>query len=180
MQSVSFLREVLEEKASKAHYLFDVKDFYSLFPDSTDESIRMILSRAVKNGILERVCKGIYVYPKTSYDTSLVLFKVASKLRADCFNYVSLETVLSNESIISQQLLGWITVMTTGRSGVIKCSRFGTVELIHTSKPYEKIMPHLRLDMNTGMWWADMKLAMQDMKDTKRNLEMVNKKGDNE
>ena len=133
----------------------------------------MLLSRASKSGILERVCKGIYIYPKANYDSSLVLFKVAAKLRADHLNYVSLETVLSDTGAISQQLLGWITVMTTGRSGIIKCGRFGTVELIHTAKPTEKIMPHLRLDARTGLWWADEELARQDMKDAKRDVGLV-------
>ena len=134
----------------------------------------MLLSRASKNGILERVCKGIYIYPKANYDSSLVLFKVAAKLRADHLNYVSLENVLSDTGAISQQLLGWITVMTTGRSGVITCGRFGTAELIHTAKPPEKIMPHLRLDARTGLWWADEELALQDTKDAKRDVRLVN------
>ena len=175
MQPINLLREILENNKDKGHFLFSVQDFSSLFPNFTEENLRMLLSRASKNRILERVCKGIYLYPKSGYDSSLVLFKVASKLRSDCLNYVSLETVLSHESIISQQLLGWITVMTTGRSGVIKCERFGTVELIHTEKHLEKIMPHLRLDIQTGMWWADLELAMQDMKNAKRNMGLIEK-----
>lgn len=135
----------------------------------------MLLSRAVKSQLLERVCKGIYLYPKTGYDSSLILFKIASKLRADNLNYVSLETVLSQSGTISQQLLGWITVMTTGRSGIIKCGRFGTVELIHTSKNFDKVMPELRLDRETGMFWASEKLALRDMKDCKRPMELVEK-----
>ncbi|MBQ4438492.1 hypothetical protein II898_06410 [bacterium] len=123
--------------------------------------------------MLERICKGIYLYTKTDYDSSLILFKVAAKLRANNMNYVSLETVLSQSGVISQQLLGWITVMTTGRSGIIRCGRFGTVELIHTAKNFDKIMPELRLDRVTGMFWASEKLALQDMKDCKRPTDLV-------
>ena len=86
---------------------------------------------------------------------------------------VSLESVLSESGAVSQQLLGWITVMTTGRSGKISCGRFGTVELIHTAKPAEKVMPLLRLDARTGMWWANEKLALQDMKVAKRNSDLI-------
>ncbi|MBQ9207149.1 MAG: hypothetical protein IJ158_10640 [Treponema sp.] len=173
MQPISLLKETLEQNANKSHFLFSVQDFLPLFPDFTSENLCMLLSRASKSGILERVCKGIYIYPKANYDSSLVLFKVAAKLRADHLNYVSLETVLSDTGAISQQLLGWITVMTTGRSGIIKCGRFGTVELIHTAKPTEKIMPHLRLDTRTGLWWADETLAMQEMREAKRTRELV-------
>ena len=170
MQPIHLLKETLEQNTDKSHFLFSVQDFSPLFPDFTSENLCMLLSRASKSGILERVCKGIYIYPKANYDSSLVLFKVAAKLRADYLNYVSLETVLSDTGAISQQLLGWITVMTTGRSGIIKCGRFGTVELIHTAKPTEKIIPHLRLDTRTGLWWADEELALQDMRDTKRDV----------
>ena len=133
----------------------------------------MLLSRAAKSGVLERVCKGLYLYPKSGFDSSLALFKVASRLRANCLNYISLESALSQEGIISQQLLAWLTVMTTGRSGIIDCGRFGTVELIHTAKPHEKIIPHLRLDAVSGMWRADKELAMQDMKNSKRNCDII-------
>ena len=177
MQPISLLKDVLEKNADKTHFLFNVQDFYPLFPDFTEENLRMLLSRASKNGILERVCKGIYLYPKSGYDSSLVLFKIAAKFRADCLNYVSLESVLSETGAISQQLLDWVTIMTTGRSGVIKCGRFGTVELIHTAKSVEKIMPHLRFDARTGMWWADEELALHDMKVAKRDMELVNKNG---
>ena len=170
MQPIRLLAETLEQNADKDHCLFCAEDFYPLFPDFTMENLRMLLSRAAKSGILERVCKGVYLYPKSGYDPTTILFKTAARLRADCLNYVSLETVLSQSGAISQQLLGWITVMTTGRSGVITCGRFGTVKLIHTAKPTEKIMPHLRLDARTSMWWADEELALQDMRDTKRDV----------
>ena len=173
MQPISLLKTTLEQNADSSHFLFSTQDFSPVFPNFTIENLRMLLSRATKSGILERVCKGIYLYPKSGFDSSLVLFKTASKLRADCLNYLSLETVLSQESIISQQLLGWITIMTTGRSGTIDCGRFGTVEFIHTAKSQERIMPHLQLDAQTGMWWADKELALQDMKDAKRKMDLI-------
>ena len=170
MQPINLLKATLEEKANKTRFLFSAQDFSSVFPDFTKENMRMLLSRAAKSGILQRVCKGLYLYPKSGFDSSTVLFKVASRLRANYLNYISLESALSQEGIISQQLLAWLTVMTTGRSGTIDCGRFGTVELIHTAKSQEKIIPHLRLDTVSGMWRADKELAMMDMKNAKRNL----------
>lgn len=173
MQPIKLLEKTLEQNVDSQHCLFSQQDFSSIFPDITAENLTMLLSRAVKSNILERICKGIYLYTKTDYDSSLILFKVAAKLRANNMNYVSLETVLSQSGLISQQLLGWITVMTTGRSGIIRCGRFGTVELIHTAKNFGKIMPELRLDRVTGMFWASEKLALQDMKDCKRPTDLV-------
>ena len=173
MQPIKLLEKTLEQNADSQHCLFSQQDFSSVFPDMTPENLTVLLSRAVKSNILERICKGIYLYTKTDYDSSLILFKVAAKLRADNMNYVSLETVLSQSGAISQQLLGWITVMTAGRSGIINCGRFGTVELIHTAKNFDKIMPELRLDRMSGMFWASEKLALQDMKDCKRPTDLV-------
>lgn len=173
MQPIVLLKTILEENADEKHFLFNIHDFSSVFPNFTQENLCMLVSRCTKSGVLERVCKGIYLYPKVKYDASLVLFKVATKLRGNCLNYVSLETVLSQTGAISQQLLSWLTVMTTGRSGKINCGRFGTIEFIHTHKNREKIIPHLRLDFVTGMWWADEDLALQDMKATKRNMDLV-------
>lgn len=173
MQPIKLLEKTLEQNADSQHCLFSQQDFSSVFPDMTPENLTVLLSRAVKSNILERICKGIYLCTKTDYDSSLILFKVAAKLRANNMNYVSLETVLSQSGLISQQLLGWITVMTTGRSGIIRCGRFGTVELIHTAKNFDKIMPELRLDRVTGMFWASEKLALQDMKDCKRPTDLV-------
>ena len=173
MQPIKLLEKTLEQNVDSQHCLFSQQDFSSVFPDMTPENLTVLLSRAVKSNILERICKGIYLYTKTDYDSSLILFKVAAKLRANNMNYVSLETVLSQSGAISQQLLGWITVMTAGRSGIINCGRFGTVELIHTAKNFGKIMPELRLDRVTGMFWASEKLALQDMKDCKRPTDLV-------
>ena len=173
MQPMTVMKSALEQYADKTNFLFSAQDFYPLFSGLTVENIRMLLSRAAKSGVLERVCKGISLAPKSGYDPTLVLFKVSAKLRADCLNYVSLETVLSQSGAISQQPLAWITVMTTGRSGTISCGRFGTVELIHTAKPRARIMPHLRLDARTGMWWADEALALQDMQDARRDTGLV-------
>ncbi len=175
MQTLKTLENTLSNLADSEHCLFSENDFLQVFPNLTVQNIRMVLSRAVKNGILERVCKGIYLYPKSGFDFSVVLFKVASKLRADFFNYVSLETVLSQYGVISQMPLGWITVMTTGRRGTISCGRFGSVEFIHTQKTLEKIMPNLHLDSTTGMFWASKKIALQDMKDSKRSMNLIQK-----
>lgn len=173
MQPVTLLRSTLERCGEKNHCLFSLEDFLSLFPDFTEENLRMLLSRGVQKGILERVCKGIYLYPKADYDSSLLLFAVAAKLRCDHFNYVSFETVLSRHGLISQLPLGWIVVMTRGRRGIINCGRFGSVEFIHTQSVSDKKLSQLHLDSVTGMWWASPQVAFQDMKKARRPLDLV-------
>ena len=173
MQPIKILQTVLEQNADTSHFLFQTEDFYSIFPNESVESLHVLLSRAVKSGLLERVCKGIYLYPKVKYDPTMVLFRTVAKLRSHCMNYISLETVLTQHGIISQQMIGWLTVMTTGRSGIIRCGRFGSIEFIHTAKSLDKIVDNLCIDARSGMWQATIKLALQDMRDTKRPMELV-------
>src|SRR6056297_3665419 len=96
------LRKILDDLSDSEHYLFAVSDFYAVFPELSYDSLRNLLSRAERNGILERVCKGVYLNPRTEYPVDLVLYHTAAKLRDRFFNYLSLETVLSDSGVISQ------------------------------------------------------------------------------
>lgn len=180
MQPIYLLQKTLEENASPRSFLFSLQDFYSIFPDMTIDNLRMLFSRAAKKGLLERVCKGIYLYPKVEYDSSIVLYKIATKLRSSYVNYISLETVLCEASVISQQLMGWITIITKGRSGIINCGRFGSIEFVHTQKQIELISQELMLDTRYGMLRASVKQALVDMKDTKRPFDLVNSEVESE
>lgn len=86
-------------------------------------------------------------------------------LRSDVFNYISQKTVLCEASVISQQLMEWITIVTKGRSGII--------EFVHTQKDIAKIASELTLDTRCGMFMASVKQALIDMKDAKRPLDLI-------
>ena len=163
MQSIQKLKTNLENLADSQHYLFSVSDFSALFPQKSQTALMVLLGRAVKNGSLERVCRGYYIHKKTTYPKDLLLFHLASRLRADYFCYLSLETVLSEEGIISQIPLGCITLMTTGRSGIIGCGRFGRIEFTHTKKLPASFIHMLSYDFRYGLWRASSQLAMQDL-----------------
>ena len=174
MLPIRYLEDILWKNSNSDCFLYSPEDLRIFFPGMSEDALMKLLSRAVKAHILERVCKGIYLYPKVPYTASKVLFMVASKLRAECFNYISLESVLSSCSIISQQMLSWLTVMTTGRSNIINCKSFGTIEFTHTEKTADALRKHLYLDPWSGMLTADVRLAMRDMKSCKRStLDLV-------
>jgi predicted transcriptional regulator of viral defense system len=56
MQNINKLNNALENLSDNDHYIFSVSDFYQLFPKITPAALKMLLSRAAKNGILERIC----------------------------------------------------------------------------------------------------------------------------
>lgn len=172
-QPRQILIQSLERLASPEDYLFAFEDLRCVLPELSDVAFKSLLSRAQRAGILQRVCKGIYLYPRVGYRPGLVLFHTAAKLRADAFNYLSLETVLSDVGVISQIPPNWITLMSTGRSHVVNCGRFGHIEFIHTKRRPDAVADQLVYDAERRLWCASTSLALEDMKRTRRNTDLI-------
>ena len=168
MQPVSQLGQILEEVSSDEHFIYSKSDLRNMIPSITDYNLNMILSRCISKKILIRVCKGIYFFCRKETNKSIVLYKTAAKLRCEYMNYISLETVLCEHSIISQQMPSFLTVMTSGRSGLIDCGQFGTIEFVHTAKDFSRISANLFIDTKAKMLKATPVQAYRDMVDTRR------------
>jgi len=174
MQPMKQLDRLLERLTSEEQYLFSLDDLRGAFPETGPGGFKALLSRAEQGGLLLRVCRGIYLYPRVAYPAGLVLFHAAAKLRADAFNYLSLETVLSDAGVISQIPLHWITLMSSGRSHNVNCGRFGHVEFVHTKRRPEAVANELSYDPVCHLWRASVALALRDMQLTRRSTELVN------
>ncbi|WP_282755773.1 type IV toxin-antitoxin system AbiEi family antitoxin [Desulfuromonas thiophila] len=172
-QPLSILSQALTTLADSSHYLFRPSGLRPLLPELSAGAFKTLLSRAESAGLLRRVCRGIYLYPHTDYPAGLILYHTAALLRSEYFNYLSLESVLSELGIMSQLPLNWITLMSSGRSNQIDCREFGTIEFVHTCKLPENLVSHLVFDARYHLWRADSALALQDMKDTRRSLDLV-------
>jgi len=174
MKPIDQLRIFLQQHADENHFLFQASDFSALFPRMSAAALKMLLGRAVKNGILERVCRGVYCYDKACRRRDMLLYQTAAKLRAGDFCYLSFESVLSEAGLISQIPLNWITLMTGGRSGVIGCGVWGHIEFIHTRRKPADVARQLVYDADCGLWRASPQLALRDMRAAKRPLDLVN------
>lgn len=163
----------LDSLASPDRYLFTPSDIRALVPDISVEAFRALLSRAAKEGRLERVCRGLYLYLPARPNSGLLLFHAAARLRAQEFNYISLETALSDAGIISQIPLNWVTLMSSGRSSRIACGRWGTIEFVHTRQRPQDLSEQLVYDERCRLWRASPALALRDMKVAKRNLDLI-------
>ena len=173
MQPMKTLSRILERLASAENYLFSLDDLRCALPETEPGPFKALLSRAQKAGVLQRVCKGVYLYPRVNYPAGRVLFHAAAKLRADAFNYLSLETVLSDAGVISQIPLNWITLMSSGRSHIVDCGNFGHIEFIHTKRLPADIAAQLSYDTDCRLWRASVALALLDMKLTRRSTDLV-------
>ena len=173
MQPIKQLAEVLADLADREHYLFSLHDLEAVSPQLSTAAFKAMIGRAINNNLLKRVCRGLYLYPKVDYPSGLVLYHVAAHLRANEFNYISLESALSAVGVISQVPMSWITIMSTGRTYTLDCGSFGHIEFIHTKKKIDSIASQLSYDSDCRLWRASVKQALQDMEATRRNTDLV-------
>jgi len=111
MQSIEKLKTTLDTvPVSLERSFFTLSDLRSALPELSPGAFKTLLSRAAKKNILKRVCRGLYTSDKAQA-TGWELYHIAARLRAHEFNYISLETALSDAGVISQIPLQWITLM---------------------------------------------------------------------
>ncbi len=178
MQPLKQLSAVLRTLADREHCIFSASDLAAAVPGCGQ--LAVLLSRATKAGLLRRVCRGIYFYPVPGYPAEHLLFHAAARLRAGEFNYISLETALSDAGVISQVPIHWITLMTSGRSHVVDCGDNGHIEFVHTAQRPEALGGELTYDPERRLWRASVRQALRDMKATRRSLELVDEEAANE
>lgn len=172
MQPTKQLERTLQSLANRDRCIFAASDLSGALPDTGQ--LNVLLSRATKSGLLKRVCRGIYLYPHAEYPVSNILYHTAARLRASEFLYLSLESVLSEQGVISQIPFHWIGLMTSGRSNVISCGEYGRIEFVHTTQSPDDVAAELTFDADRRLWVASMSQALRDMKATQRNMDLVN------
>jgi predicted transcriptional regulator of viral defense system len=172
MQPIKQLEKVLAALADPEHYLFAGADLQAAIPGHRGWAV--LLSRAQKAGVLKRVCRGVYLYPRVDYPRGLVLFHAAARLRSDRFNYLSLESALSDAGVISQVPINRITLMSSGRSQVVDCGDYGRIEFVHTEQQPAALAAELTYDAGRRLWRASTRLALRDLKATRRSQELLN------
>ncbi|MCE7763509.1 hypothetical protein GQL56_12725 [Pseudomonas putida] len=172
-QPLRRLYKGLQQLATAQRYLFTPADMRALLPDLSEIAYRALLSRAAKDSTLIRLCRGLYLYNPVKPNQGLVLYHAAARLRANNLNYISLESALSDAGIISQVPLNWLTVMSSGRSQIIRCGTFGTLEFIHTKRKAADLQGQIDYDQRCRLWRAKPALALEDMKRTKRGLDLI-------
>ncbi|MCF6193672.1 MAG: hypothetical protein L3J46_04985 [Kangiellaceae bacterium] len=152
--------------------LFTTQDLALMLDVSFDSNFRKYLHKAVKAEVLISVCRNIYINPAVSPDENGILERIAQLLRWNKLNYVSLESELSRLGIISQVMMNYLTVMTTGRSGKIK-TLYGTIEFTHTKRTIKFLSKGIYYDPDSGIFRANEERASSDLRRIGRNIQML-------
>ena len=173
MSKLRYLTNATIKATNAGHCgLFTTKDLALLTQANSDINFTKFLHKAVKVGVLEKVCKNVFINPLSLPEVKGVLSRVASILHWDKFIYLSLESQLSYLGVISQVMMNRLTVMTTGRSALIK-TKYGLIEFTHTSRKVASIDDEVYFDPDIGIFRATKEKAIKDLKRAGRNVGMI-------
>lgn len=163
--------KVLSDWDSKGRYVYTLHDFAKLFPDDKPKTLQEGVNRLVRSGLLKRACRGVYVYSLARSFDSFTIERITQALRRGAYNYISLESALSEYGAISQIPIDRLTVMTTGRLGTYH-TPWGTVEFTHTKRAASDIVARTH-KTERPLRMATVQTAWRDLKRVGRNTQLV-------
>ncbi|NHZ88164.1 hypothetical protein F2P45_03865 [Massilia sp. CCM 8733] len=171
MKKIELIRK-LSELDRRGVYVMARRDIEKLFPEEGEKAMEKSLQRMVADGLLQRVAKGLYLNPAATSKNRWVAEEIAKALRPGCLSYVSLESVLSEYGVISQIPISRMTVMTTGKSGVVD-TPFATIEFTHTKRGVAQIIERTILVKSRPLRIATRQAAIRDLLRVGRNANMI-------
>jgi len=163
----------LNQLGKKGRFVFNISELHKIFPEDKPKALQEGLARLVKSKILRSACRGVYVNEHAnSFDAAYVIEHIVRVLRKGEYNYVSLESALSEYGLISQIPIDRLTVMTTGRAGSYK-TPYGIIEFTHTKRSVNDILKHIITMPNRPLRIATEQAALRDLKRVGRNLHLL-------
>lgn len=168
----SELINVLYKLDKKGVYTIARPQLAKYFPSDSPKTFSEGLNRMVREAHLVRAAKGVFVNPRAHSFDGHAIEHIARCLRPGHYSYVSLESALSEYGVISQIPMDRVTIMTTGRSGVIK-TPYGVIEFTHTKQDVNTILDNTVWQEGRPLRIATKQAAYRDLKHARRNLHMV-------
>ncbi|NCX93320.1 MAG: hypothetical protein EBX40_01425 [Gammaproteobacteria bacterium] len=164
--------KILSDWDKKGRFVFTKQEMGKIFQDEKQKTLTERLSRQIKSGLLENPCRNVYLYALTQHRSSRLIELIAIALRKGSYNYVSLESALSEYGAISQIPIDRLTVMTTGRSAVYQ-TPYGTIEFTHTDRAVSDILENTLVIQDRPLRIATKFAAWRDLKRVGRNIHLV-------
>lgn len=161
----------LNDWDKQGRHVFTRADLAKVLHGDKPRTFKALLERLVADGILLRPARGIYVFNLAHSRDSYTIEHIAKALRRGEYNYVSLESALSEYGAISQIPIDRLTVMTTGRKGEYHTA-FGVIEFTHTKRSLDDILSSIR-DVGRPLRMASPQAAWRDLKRVGRNTHLV-------
>lgn len=150
-----------------------VRDFEKFFPQDSNKTMEKSLQRMVKEGLLIKAARGVYINALAINRHPRIIEEIALALRPGKLSFVSLESVLSEYGIISQLPIDRLTVMTTGAKGIHE-TPFGIIEFTHTKRSIPNILDRTIFIKERPLRIAKKQAAIADLLRVGRNTNMIN------
>jgi predicted transcriptional regulator of viral defense system len=170
MDRCTALRELMKWD-QEGRYIYNMRDLAKIFSQDKAKTLQEGLNRLVKTGVLERVSRGVYLFAFAQSRGSYVIEDIAKTLRRGHYNYISLESALSEYGAISQIPIDRLTVMTTGRKGEYH-TPYGVIEFTHTKRNVRTIIASV-VQRDRPLRLATPQAAWRDLKRVGRNTYLV-------
>lgn len=167
------LQSVLRLWDQQGRYVFSKHELAKLFLDDSPKTLSITLNRHSRDGLIQRACRGVYINSEANSVDRFTLERIAIILRSGYYNYVSLESALSEYGAISQIPIDRLTIMTTGRSNTYQ-TPYGTIEFTHTDRAVEDILQNTLKTPERPLRIAKKQAAWRDLKRVGRNTHLVN------
>lgn len=151
-------------------WAFSSNTLAMIFPES-DRTRLKALSDHANAGVIAHISRGLYINPRAKSLPADLLAALVPFLRPWSFNYLSLESALSEAGYISQ-IPSRLTIMTTGRRQTFETS-FGTIEFVHTEQSTESLKHQVKWDSRRRLAIATPDRARADLKRVGRNLDLL-------
>lgn len=174
MRKTEAIKKLLEYD-KRGRCVFTKSDLAKIFHQDSERALRAGVKRLQDDGLLTRMINGVYLFNLAHSNGSDTLEQIAKTIRRGEYNYISLESALSELGHISQIPVDRLTVMTTGRSGEFK-TPLGTIEFTHTKRNPLDILENTRL-VGRPLRLATKKTAYRDLKRVGRNTHLVSQEG---
>lgn len=163
----------LVELERRGLFVLTKRDIEKLFPDEEKKSLEKSLQRMVKDGLLVKAARGVYVNPSAATrNPGWIIEEVAKALRPGKLCYVSLESMLCEHGVISQIPMSHLTVMTTGASGT-HATPYGVIEFTHTKRSATEVLSRTVFVKGRPLRIAKKRAAVQDLLRVGRNTDMI-------
>lgn len=164
--------DILKLMDQDKKFIYRNSDLRILFHQESDRKFTDTISRLVEKKVLSRVANGVFVFEYSINLDSQTIEKVALNIRRGFYNYLSLESALSEYGLISQMPINTLTIMTTGRKGMFE-TKWGNIEFIHTNKTPKEIISKTNYCENHELRFATLQTALKDLKSVNRNLHLI-------
>ena len=167
----SELLEMLDFFNKSRVWIFNIHMVKTYFSSENENSIRISLSRHIKNGIILRIAKGIYVNPRSRYIPMFRLEHIASYIRNFRTIYLSFESVLSECGLISQIPMR-LTFISKEKSAVFD-TPYGIIEYTKTNKDFNLYGNKFYFSKERNIFIATPEQALDDAYRFNRNINLI-------